>query len=74
MNEINYEKRVEVYQEALKQYGQWMQMIVALEELSEIQKEICKELRGGRRSESSSGRNCGCYNYAGTDQNDSWYQ
>lgn len=46
MNEINYEKRVKVYQEALKQYGQWMQMIVALEELSEIQKEICKELRG----------------------------
>ena len=46
MNQITYEKRVEVYKEALKQNGMKGQMIVALEEMSEIQKEICKMLRG----------------------------
>ena len=46
MNQITYEQRVEVYLEALRQYGRYMQMVVALEELSEIQKEICKNLRG----------------------------
>ena len=46
MNQISYEERVEVYKEALKQYGQEMQMVVAIEELAECQKEICKVLRG----------------------------
>ena len=46
MNKINYEQRAEVYAAALKTYGAGTQLIVALEELSEAQKEICKALRG----------------------------
>lgn len=41
----------EVYQEivllkAINNYGKQMQIIVAIEELSELQKELCKLLRG----------------------------
>lgn len=46
MNKITYEERVLVYDKALHQYGEAIQMAVALEELSECQKEICKFLRG----------------------------
>lgn len=46
MNRISYEKRTEVYHEALKTFGAATQLIVALEELSEVQKEICKAYRG----------------------------
>ena len=46
MNTIPYELRVQVYENALNRYGKEAQMIVALEELSECQKEICKILRG----------------------------
>lgn len=46
MNKITYEERTEVYTHALFAYGQQAQMVVALEELSECQKEICKVLRG----------------------------
>lgn len=37
-----------VYANALAKFGERNQMVVALEELSECQKEICKILRGGR--------------------------
>lgn len=47
MNQINFEQRCEVYTNALIAFGDRAQMIVALEELSECQKEICKVLRGG---------------------------
>lgn len=47
MNKIPYEARAEVYTDALKTYGVNLQLVVALEELSEVQKEICKALRGG---------------------------
>lgn len=47
MNQINFEQRCKVYTEALTAYGDIMQLIVALEELSECSKEICKVLRGG---------------------------
>lgn len=40
------EERLEVYKEALWMFGQETQLVVALEELSEIQKEVCKALRG----------------------------
>ena len=51
MNKIPYEDRVQVYTNALITYGEKAQMVVALEELSECQKEICKVLRGkGNRS------------------------
>lgn len=46
MNKISYEERVRVYTHAFVNNGERTQMIVALEELSECQKEICKLLRG----------------------------
>ena len=46
MNKIPYEDRVEVYTQALFAYGQQIQMVVAIEELSECQKEVCKLMRG----------------------------
>lgn len=46
MNKIPYEQRVQTYTNALITYGEKAQMVVAMEELSECQKEICKLLRG----------------------------
>lgn len=46
MNKISYEERVKTYTNALVHYGLEKQMVVAVEELSEVQKEICKYLRG----------------------------
>lgn len=40
------EERLEVYAAALETFGTDTQLVVALEELSEIQKEVCKALRG----------------------------
>lgn len=40
-------KRAATYTNALIRFGERSQMIVAVEELSECQKEICKILRGG---------------------------
>lgn len=45
-NVYTYEERAAVYREAMELYGVDCQLIVALEELSEVQKEICKVLRG----------------------------
>ena len=46
MSKMPYEQRVEVYTKALEHFGEENQLTVALEELSECQKEICKFLRG----------------------------
>lgn len=46
MNKIGIEERSRVYAHALAVFGPGAQLIVALEELSEVQKEICKALRG----------------------------
>lgn len=46
MNEIPYSTRSRIYAEALDTFGAPNQLIVALEEMSELQKEICKALRG----------------------------
>ncbi len=46
MNTIPYEQRVQTYTNALEHFGEENQLTVALEELSECQKEICKFLRG----------------------------
>lgn len=46
MNKIPYEERQKTYSNAYIAYGEVTQMVVALEELSECQKEICKYLRG----------------------------
>lgn len=45
-NKIEFNERKVVYADALRTYGTDAQMVVAIEELSEIQKEICKALRG----------------------------
>ena len=44
--QAQYVYRSFVYDKALEHYGQTNQLIVAVEELSEAQKEICKILRG----------------------------
>lgn len=46
MNKIPYEQRAQVYTNALIHFGETVQMVMALEELSEVQKEICKKMRG----------------------------
>lgn len=46
-NRIPYEDRCMIYTNALIRYGDQKQMIVAIEELSECQKELCKIMRGG---------------------------
>lgn len=46
MNNISYEERSKIYAEAAETFGNNMQIVVALEELSEVQKELCKALRG----------------------------
>lgn len=43
---IDTETRKEVYKRAVETFGADMQMVVAMEELSELQKEICKCMRG----------------------------
>ena len=47
MNKINHSERCKTYTNAMLAFGEQNQMIVAIEELSECQKEICKILRGG---------------------------
>lgn len=46
-NAVSYDERRQVYKDAIAAFGETKQMIVAIEELSEVQKEICKILRGG---------------------------
>ena len=46
MKNMSYAERAEVYNTAINRYGRGAQCVVALEELSECQKEICKFLRG----------------------------
>ena len=47
MNKISYSERCKTYTNAMLAFGEKNQLIVAVEELSECQKEICKILRGG---------------------------
>ena len=46
MNKINYEDRKKVYQVALRKWGADLQTMMAVEEMSELTKEICKIKRG----------------------------
>ena len=46
MNKINYEGRKTVYQAALRKWGADLQTMMAVEEMSELTKEICKIKRG----------------------------
>ena len=42
MNKIGYDERCEVYEKAIGRYGADKQMTKAIEEMSELTKEICK--------------------------------
>lgn len=46
MNKVTYEQRKAVYDAALRTYGADAQMMMAVEEMSELIKEICKIGRG----------------------------
>ena len=46
MNKINYEERAKVYADARATFGANAQMVKALEELAEVQLEICRVLDG----------------------------
>ena len=46
MNKINYEDRKKVYQAALRKWGVDLQTMMAVEEMTELTKEICKIKRG----------------------------
>ena len=41
-------ERAKIYDDAWFAYGPEKQLVVAIEEMSELQKEICKKLRTGR--------------------------
>lgn len=43
---MTIEKREEIYQRAFEEFGSENQIIVCIEELSELAKELTKELRG----------------------------
>ena len=46
MQHMEYKDRAKVYEEAIERYGVEKQMVVAIEELSECAKELCKAMRG----------------------------
>lgn len=46
MNKIGYEERQRVYEAALNKWGEKLQATVAIEEMSEVIKEITKMQRG----------------------------
>lgn len=50
MSKITYEERKPVYIDAITLYGPDKQIVVAIEELSELAKELCKALRGKVRT------------------------
>lgn len=45
MNKITYEERKEIYEKALRTWGTQAQIMMALEEMSELTKELCKHFR-----------------------------
>lgn len=48
MNQITYEERKAIYEEALERWGEQAQVQMAVEEMAELTKEICKIGRGKR--------------------------
>ena len=46
MNRISYEIRKRVYEHAINRYGVKLQLLMVIEEMSELTKEICKFFRG----------------------------
>lgn len=52
MNSISYDERKQIYQAACEKYGIDSQIVIAIEEMSELTKEICKISRGQGNIES----------------------
>ena len=48
---MNKEYREIIYRKAFERFGKFNQITVAIEELSELQKELCKVLRGNMNIE-----------------------
>ena len=46
MKHMEYQERAKIYEEAIDHHGADGQVVVAIEELSECAKELCKALRG----------------------------
>lgn len=51
MNKIPYEERKRIYELAVDRWGIEPQLLMVLEEMSELQKEICKFFRGVNNKE-----------------------
>lgn len=43
---MTYQETIDTYKKAIKTYGQKAQKLMAIEEMSELTKEICKDFRG----------------------------
>ena len=43
---MTHDQRKQVYRKAIDQYGEALQLTVAIEEMAECQKELCKFIRG----------------------------
>jgi len=43
---MNYQEVTDTYKQAIETYGVRMQKLMAIEEMSELTKEICKDFRG----------------------------
>lgn len=48
---MNYQEVTDTYKQAIETYGVRMQKLMAIEEMSELTKEICKDFRGLRDRE-----------------------
>ena len=48
VNKVTYEERKAIYEAALEKWGEQAQTMMAVEEMSELTKEICKLYRGKR--------------------------
>lgn len=43
---MNYQEVIDTYKQAIEEYGVRTQKLMAIEEMSELTKEICKDFRG----------------------------
>ena len=50
MNSISYNERKQIYELACQEYGIDAQVVIAIEEMSELTKELCKNMRGSNNS------------------------
>lgn len=43
---MTYQETIDTYKKAIKTYGEKAQKLMAIEEMSELTKEVCKDFRG----------------------------